>query len=469
MNLSVIAVNSSRRNRAVLATAASITFLVALDSSLLNIALPAIRNSFPSASTNSIAWVINIYSLTLAAMLIPAGYLADRWGRKRLLSAGVGIFLLGCISCGASGSIAQLLVARLVQAVGGAMALPASLTVILTHFVGSERACSVGKWSTAGALAAAAGPPLGAVIMHYGSWRILFFLHAPICVWTLVRCRSAIVNSTGNGSISRLFLATPPFSAGTGLFFVAFASDFTSANPLLRIVVIACAAAFIALAVALVRKQTHFLRSFDRSAMALTGGTTFCFGAVFGSMFVLYDFALVYQFHFSISMAAAMLGAIPLLSIPVARNAGKFHQWCSLQITLLAGATALVLAVLLSFMMLHGSFLLAPSIMTVVFSSVGIGLCFPTLSITAVKNIHADYFAFVTGVNQSCRHLGTVIGVAAVGLMLGSNMPVSFAKAWWLLIGFAAGLLALAIIFWLEGALTHDQELGPKLASQPQH
>jgi uncharacterized transporter YbjL len=105
----------------------------------------------------------------------------------------------------------------------------------------------------------------------------------------------------------------------------------------------------------------------------------------------------------------------------------------------------------------------------VVLSSVGVGLCFPTLSIAAVRNTHADYFAFMTGINQSCRHLGTVIGVAAVGLMLGSNMPVSFAKAWWFLIAFAAGLLALAIIFWLEGALTHDQELGPKLANQPQH
>jgi len=469
LKFAVVAGNSSRRNRAVLATAASITFLVALDSSLLNIALPAIRNSFPNASTTSIAWVINIYSLTLAAMLIPAGYLADRWGRRRLLSAGVGIFLLGCISCGASGSIAQLLVARLVQAVGGALALPASLTVILTHFTRSERACSVGQWSAAGALAAAVGPPLGAVIMYYGSWRILFFLHAPICVWTLARCRSAIVNTTGNGSISRLFLATPAFGAGTGLFVVAFASDLNSANHLVRIIVIACAAAFIALAVAVVGKQARFLRSFNRSAMALTGGITFCFGAVFGSMFVLYDFALIYHFNFSISMAAAMLGAIPLLSIPVARNAGRLHQWCSLQITLLAGAAALVLAVLLSFMMLHGSFLLAPSIAIVVLSSVGVGLCFPTLSIAAVRNTHADDFAFMTGINQSCRHLGTVIGVAAVGLMLGSNMPVSFAKAWWFLIAFAAGLLALAIIFWLEGALTHDQELGPKLANQPQH
>jgi len=453
---------------AVLATAASVTFLVALDSSLLNVALPAIKNSFPDASTSNVAWVINIYSLALASMLIPAGYLADRWGRIKLLRAGVGIFLLGCIFCGMAGSILHLLAARLLQGVGGALALPASLTLVVAHFSGAERAISVGKWSAAGALAAAVGPPLGAFLMHYGSWRTLFFLHVPLCVWILLRSGKVPVNAAGNVTISRLFVATPILGLGTGLLVAAFTVDLVGSS-FVRLLATASGLALFSIAIIVMRREEQFLGRFDLLTMAVTASLTFCFGAMFGAMFILFDFALVYRFHFSIPAAAILMGSIPLLSMPVARNCGKLHRQYSLNITLLTGAGALLMVVPLSFLMLAAGFVPAIWIAIVTSSSIGIGLCFPSLSIAAVRDAHPDYFALVTGMNQSCRHLGTVIGVAAVGLVLSRELSASLVKASWLIGVFAAGAVISSTILWLEGGMgkSHDQELSPKLANQP--
>ncbi len=453
----------SRSDRRVLLIASCVTVLIALDSSLLNVTLPAIKASFPNAVTTSIAWIINIYSLSIATILVPAGYLADRFGRKKLLLTGIFVFMLGCIFCSASTSVTSLLIARLLQGAGGALALPASLTVVLTTFSGSERAIAVGKWSAAGAIAAGLGPFVGGLLLHYISWRVLFLLHVPVCLWALIRARNSLVNATANGLVSAtpLFLATPAFGVGTGMLLITVSTNLLNTTPKARFVIMLTAVILLATAIAIWSRH----KPLSSNAIA-TSAATFFFGAVFGGMFIFYDFVLVYSCHFSISRAAVLVGMIPLLSIPAARHAGKLHELYSSTVTLLVGSVALLAAVLLSSIVAARGFAPAAWIATVLLSSIGIGLCFPTLSIEAVKGSPSSSFALMSGLNQSFRHTGTATGVAIVGTTL-DRIAQHYITAWSFVSIFALiTVISATIVFVKGGKEAHnDRQRATQLAN----
>lgn len=455
--------NQFRHNRLVLMIASCVTVLIALDSSLLNVALPAIKTSFPKAATTSVTWVINIYSLSIAGMLVPAGFLADRFGRKRLLLAGIFGFMLGCILCSTSTSITSLLIARLLQGAGGALALPASLAIVLTAFSGPDRAIAVGKWSAAGAIAAGLGPFLGGVLLHYISWRALFLLHVPVCLWASLRACISLVNATADAlaSAAQIFLAAPAFGLGMGLLLISVCTNLLTATPTARFVAILTSVTLVATAVATWGKH----KAFSSSAIPISV-TTFFFGAVFGGMFVFYDFVLVYSCHLSIARAAVLVGLIPLISIPAARYAGKMHQRYSSTVTLLIGSGALLTAVLLSFIVAGRGFASTAWIATVVLSGVGIGLCFPTLSIEAVKGSPSSSFALLSGLNQSFRHAGTAAGVALIGTTV-DRIAYRYIAAWSVVFIFAVITVVSATIVVVKGgqAAHNDRQRSTQLAN----
>jgi len=454
----------NRQDRLVLRIASCVTVLIALDSSLLNVTLPAIRASFPNAATTSVTWIINIYSLSIAGILVPAGFLADRFGRKKLLCAGIFLFMLGCISCSTSTSVTSLLIARLLQGAGGALALPASLTLVLTAFSGPERAIAVGKWSAAGAVAAGLGPFLGGLLVHYISWRVLFLLHVPVCLWALLRARTSLTNTIADGLVSTaapLFLFAPAFGLGTGLLLLAVCTSLLNATPTARFGAMLTGFMLVATAVATWSRHKPF-----SSNAVLVSVTTFFFGAVFGGMFVFYDFVLVYSCHLSIPRAAVLVGVIPLISIPAARYVGKLHELYSSTFTLLIGSGALLAAVLLSSIVAGHGFAPTVWIATVVLSGIGIGLCFPTLSIEAVKGSPRSCFALMSGVNQSFRHAGTATGVAVIGTTL-DRIAHHYIAAWSLVSFFAVVMVVSATIVLVKGgqAAHNDRQRSTQLAN----
>jgi MFS family permease len=429
----------------VLACAALVTFLIALDSSLLNVSFPAIRSDFPRVSTSAIGWVINVYSLTLAILLAPAGRLADRWGSKRTLIAGFTIFMLGALCCGLSLTAGQLVVSRFLQALGGAMALPASLAVILTNFHGKERAVAVGKWSAAGGITAAAGPPLGAAVMHQGSWRLLFLLHVPLCLWGVWLSSRVLGDSRSQVKLPGIARAFSPVAAGMGLLVAAVTVPSLPAPAVFGAILVG--ALLIFMGVRLMQKEEQLHESFADRGFALACLATFCFGGVFGALFISYDLALVGRFHFAIPAAALLLTPIPLLSVPVARRSGGLHQrWHGGAIMVTGGLLLFSGASFFLLMLLTDSFNALAWTATVALSGAGIGLCFPGVSLAGVRGIPADFYALASGLNQSCRHMGTVMGVVTVTFVSG---PASgdFLAAWGLLVCFCAGTILTAAMF----------------------
>ncbi len=169
-------------------------FVVFLDTTIVNIAFPTISRGFHT-TTSGLAWVLNAYSLVFAAMLIPAGRLADRYGRKRMFLVGLVGFAVMSALCGIAPNAGVLVAGRALQALFSALVVPTSLALILPEFPPARRHVAVGTWGTMGAAAAALGPTLGALLTEYASWRWVFLVNVPICAVLIVLGLRALTES----------------------------------------------------------------------------------------------------------------------------------------------------------------------------------------------------------------------------------------------------------------------------------
>jgi EmrB/QacA subfamily drug resistance transporter len=156
-----------------------------IDGTVVNVALPALQSAL-GATVSEIEWVVESYALFLAALLLLGGSLGDLYGRRKVFSAGVVLFGLASAWCGVAPNIFQLIAARALQGVGGALLVPGSLALISASFPVEERGRAIGTWSGFTAITAAVGPVLGGWLVQHGSWRWVFFINVPIAATVLI-------------------------------------------------------------------------------------------------------------------------------------------------------------------------------------------------------------------------------------------------------------------------------------------
>jgi EmrB/QacA subfamily drug resistance transporter len=184
---------------AVLAIVAVAQFMVVLDASVVNVALPSIQRDV-GFSEQSLSWVLNAYTLIFGGFLLLGGRAADRLGRRRLFMAGIALFAGASLACGLSQSEATLLIARGAQGLGGAMVSPAALSIILTTFAeGSERNRALAVWGAIAGAGGAVGLLLGGAIVELLSWRWVFFVNVPIGAVVLVLAPRILAESRREG------------------------------------------------------------------------------------------------------------------------------------------------------------------------------------------------------------------------------------------------------------------------------
>jgi EmrB/QacA subfamily drug resistance transporter len=169
---------SGRRAR-VLLCASGVSFMIMLDSNIVAVSLPSIARDL-NATFADIEWVVSAYVLTFAALLMPSGALADRYGRRRMLTVGLAVFVLASLLCGLAPSASVLNAARALQGVGAAIELSAALAVLGHAFQGAERAKAFGFWGTVVGVAVALGPLVGGLITSTLGWRWAFFVNIPV-------------------------------------------------------------------------------------------------------------------------------------------------------------------------------------------------------------------------------------------------------------------------------------------------
>jgi EmrB/QacA subfamily drug resistance transporter len=155
-----------------------------IDGTVVNLALPSLQRSFSSAGTD-VQWVVEGYSLFLSSLLLVGGSFGDRFGLRRTFLVGVVVFACASIACGVSASMTQLITARCLQGVGGALLVPNSLALLSANFTGAARGRAIGAWSGLASMMTAVGPVLGGWLVQHGSWRWVFFLNVPLAVVTI--------------------------------------------------------------------------------------------------------------------------------------------------------------------------------------------------------------------------------------------------------------------------------------------
>jgi EmrB/QacA subfamily drug resistance transporter len=190
----------SRAYLATMLTASGGTFLAMLDSTVTNLAVPNLHQQFPTASVPGLSWVISGYAVMFAALLAPAGRLADALGRRRLFVLGVGLFTVASLLCALAPSLEVLIATRVLQGAGAAAMIPASLAILLLDGPADKRASSIGLWSASSAVAAAIGPSVGGVLVEWFDWRAVFVINLPFGVLLIV---SALRRLAPSAAVSR--------------------------------------------------------------------------------------------------------------------------------------------------------------------------------------------------------------------------------------------------------------------------
>src|SRR5215471_19757825 len=168
-----------RRRWAVLAVVSAAQFLATLDLWVVNIALPVLQRDFAPATLPDVAWILDVYAIVLAALLLPAGRAADSLGRRECFLAGLVVFGIASLGCAVAPDLPALIACRALQAAGAAVLMPTSLGLALSAFPARQRGTAVGVWAAVGGVAAGSGPILGGLLAEW-SWRWIFLINVPI-------------------------------------------------------------------------------------------------------------------------------------------------------------------------------------------------------------------------------------------------------------------------------------------------
>jgi EmrB/QacA subfamily drug resistance transporter len=400
-------------------------FLVSLDTTMLYSVFGALRAGFPGASAPDMSWVLNAYTVVYAAMLIPAGGLADTHGRKRVFLLGVTLFIAASALCGLAGSVSWLIAARVLQAVGAALLTPASLSIVLAAFPQSRRAVTVSLWGAVGGFAAAVGPSLGSFVVQTVGWPWAFFINLPIGAISLWWGASLLRESDRDGARRRvdavgMALLVVAVSAIALAIVEADSTAWTRAQLLGTAGTgLIALAAFVVWALR-VREPLVDLGLFRHRTYSAVNAATLTFGIAFAMMFFAFFFFMGNVWHYSQAQAGLAIAPGPLTVIPVAVLTGHFAARFGHRRFLIGGAL-LYAATALWFMLVpddQPSYLLhwLPGLLM---SGASVGLVLPSLSAAAVSRLPAQHYAVGSAVNQAIRQIGSVIGVAIIVLLLG--------------------------------------------------
>lgn len=438
-----------------LGIASMAAFMVALEVTVISLALPRIQDAFPEASPATLSWVFSAYSIGVASLLLVSGWAADLFGRKRLFLVGMTIFAIGSLLSGTAQSMAWLIAARALQAVGGAMLFPSGLALVLAIFPPARRQLAIGIWAAMGGLAGAVGPSAGALLIESFGWRAVFLFNVPIAAVAVPFGWRTLVDSRAEG-VSRQVdvVGVPLASLGVGALVLAIVEgrNWGWGSPR----VLGCLALAVALVAGfVVRSLRHPAPLFDLKLfaipsyrIALIGGVLFSAG-FFGSWVLLPSFI---QRWWDWSVIQAGLAFMPsslisaVLSGPIGSRVDRFgHRRVVAAGGALAGAGMASFAL---FMDTEPNILLALVVPNILLG-LGMAVLFAMLVGAAMRDVPMHRYGSAgagrtTGF-QMGQALGVAIGVAVIGEPATADAALRVYRINWII---SAGLLAMiAVVF----------------------
>jgi EmrB/QacA subfamily drug resistance transporter len=403
-------------------------FMIMLDNTVVNVALPSIERDL-HVSISSLEWVVTAYALTFAALLITGGKLGDLFGRKRIFVVGIAIFTLASLACGLAPSSGILIGARAVQGVGAALMNPASLSIITATFPPRERGQAIGIWAGVSAMALAIGPLVGGLIVDNINWNWIFFINVPVGVAGILVSQLVIRESRDTSHEQSVDLPGLALSSA-GLFALTYALIEGNKHGWTSPEILGLFAAAVVLLVAFVLVE-HFQRlpMLDLSLFKIgsfTGANLVAMLVSLGMFGVFFFVSLYIQniLGWTPTQAGASFLPMTLLIILVAPVAGRTSDRIGSRWLMGVGMTLVGVSLLLYQRVgLHSTFwTLLPAMLL---GGVGMAMTMSPMTAAAMGSVPVDKAGVGSGVLNSFRQVGGSLGIALMGAILSSYLTVS--------------------------------------------
>lgn len=427
-------------------------FLVVIDISAVNVAFPTIIKDLDTDEA-TLSWIISGYNVTVAALLLVAGRMADSWGRKRLFMPGIAVFMLGSILSGLAPSVGWLIAARIVQAVGGAVISPTAMAVVLPDFPPSKRSTAIGILGATGGLGAVFGPALGSILIDVWSWRGIFLINVPICLLVLAvspRLLHESKNPNATGKID--LLGVPIGTLGIGLVMGAIVQSERWGLADARVIAMLLVGLAL-IPVLLYRSANHDeplieLGLFRHRSYSSANAGVALFSLGFTSGFLANSLLIQQLWGQSITTTGKALLLAPIVSAITSPLSGRLadrigHRWILAAGSLFSAAAYLLYVVLIDSTPHVFDLFVPVSLLT----GVGTGMTIATWSSAGLSDVSPELFGTANATMRTTQQVFYALGIAVVVTLLaaggGSDHLDGFRWAWAFV---AASYLASAIV-----------------------
>lgn len=393
-------------------------FMIMLDNTVMNVALPTIQKDL-GASISSLEWIVNGYTLSFAVLLATGGRLGDILGRRRMFLTGVVLFAISSASAGLAPSTGALVASRITQGVGASLMMPATLSIITNTFPAAERGRAIGTWAGVSALALAIGPLLGGFLTEHVSWRAIFYLNLPVAAGAIAATLFAVRESRDEGVGREIdWVGTAVLTAGltSGVLALIESNDWGWGSP--RILALIAASVILLVAFMQVERrvkapiiQFEFLQNRD-----FVGATVVAFVISFAMLGMFFFMALYIQNVLGYSPLEAGIRFLPttVVIMFVAPIAGRLTDRIGPRPLIIAGlsvvAVSLFLQSRIDMASDYGS-LLVPFILM----GFGIALTMSPMSTAAMNAVANAKAGLASGLLSMSRMVGGTFGVAVLG------------------------------------------------------
>ena len=427
--------------------------LVLLETTVLNVALPAIARDLGTGMAG-MQWTVNAFALALSALVLFGGALGDRYGRRRVYLAGLGLFALASLLGGLAPNIGWLIAARALQGVGGALLVPGSLALVQAAFHRDDRARAVGAWSGMSGMAGAAGPLLGGAVVDAAGWRWVFWINVPVAVAVAAAVSRHVPETRDEGAVrGRLDVAGAALAA-IGLAGVTYGLTDTSGGGLLpAAAAVLGVLAMIAFVLVERRAEAPMLPPalLSHRRFSAANAASFCiYGAVAG-MFFLVPIQLQITSGYSPLAAGLALLPITVVVLALSPHAGTLVTRFGPRAPLTVGAVVCTAAALLAVRIGPDASYLPDVLPAVVAAGLGISAITTPVSIAVLSAVPDSRAGIASAVNNAVARAAGLLVIAALPLL--ANLPEDAAHSPRALgHGFTVGMVACAGLFLLGAA-----------------